>query len=247
MSIERTESASRQRVDLAIALDFESATKALDWVSRISETSCVLKVGLELFTASGPSVVEKLKSRGFRIFLDLKLHDIPNTVAKAVESASKLGVDFLTLHAGGGPSMLKAAADAAAKAQNPPRLLAVTVLTSFDAAEWNRLSQAISGHSSLQADVSRSAQNLAALARESGVGGIVCSAHELQALHAKYPDLYTMVPGIRPSGSDSGDQKRVVTPAEAKRLGASAIVVGRPITQASDPDRVIKEIQREIQ
>lgn len=234
-------------VELVVALDFDSEQKALNWVSRIPSQSCVLKVGLELFTASGPSVVRKLTEMGHRIFLDLKLHDIPNTVAKAVSSAGGLGVDFLTLHASGGATMLGAAQEAATRCAKPPRLLAVTALTSFDAGEWNQLAQAISDQDALTVDIRRSALNLATLTHRSGVGGIVCSAHELEAIRKLYPKLFTMVPGIRPAGSDSGDQKRVVTPALAKQLGASAIVVGRPITQATNPTQVIQEILREIQ
>lgn len=233
-------------VELVIALDFDSEEKALNWVSRIPKGDFVLKVGLELFTASGPSVVRRLTEMGHRIFLDLKLHDIPNTVAKAVTSVGELRVDFLTVHASGGGAMLRAAEEARHRCAKPPRLLAVTALTSFDSNEWNQLAQAISDQSTLNVDLRRSALNLATLTHQSGVGGVVCSAHELETIRKVHPQLFTMVPGIRPLGSDSGDQKRVVTPAAAKQMGANAIVVGRPITQAPNPAQVIQEILREI-
>jgi orotidine-5'-phosphate decarboxylase len=187
-----------------------------------------LKLGLELFVAHGPDGVRKLGRSGMPIFLDLKLHDIPNTVAAAVRQAGDLGAAYLTIHASGGPAMLEAAADAAASLSRPPRLLAVTVLTSLDQEDLAEIG--------IRAEPGQQAMLLASLARRCGIDGIVCSPHEIELVRAELGDEPTLaVPGIRPEGSAEDDQKRVLTPAEAMARGADILVIGRPITQAPDP------------
>ena len=223
---------------LAVALDFPSAQPALELAARLSGICQWLKVGMELYYAAGNSLIEALRSRGFNIFLDLKLHDIPNTVAGAVRSATQAGASLLTLHASGGPAMMAAAAEAAS-GPNAPRLLAVTVLTSMDAAEL----AAVGVPSSPAEQVLR----LAWLAKQAGIDGMVCSAEEVSALRDELgPGALLVVPGIRPAGSEVGDQKRVATPGSAIRAGASMLVVGRPITQAGDPAEAASAILREI-
>jgi len=223
---------------LAVALDFPSAQPALELAARLSGICQWLKVGMELYYAAGNSLIEALRSRGFNIFLDLKLHDIPNTVAGAVRSATQAGASLLTLHASGGPAMMAAAAEAASD-PNAPRLLAVTVLTSMDAAEL----AAVGVPSSPAEQVLR----LAWLAKQAGIDGMVCSAEEVSALRDELgPGALLVVPGIRPAGSEVGDQKRVATPGSAIRAGASMLVVGRPITQAGDPAEAASAILREI-
>jgi len=223
---------------LAVALDFPSAQPALELAARLSGICQWLKVGMELYYAAGNSLIEALRSRGFNIFLDLKLHDIPNTVAGAVRSATQAGASLLTLHASGGPAMMAAAAEAASD-PNAPRLLAVTVLTSMDAAEL----AAVGVPSSPAEQVLR----LAWLAKQAGIDGMVCSAEEVSALRDELgPAALLVVPGIRPAGSEVGDQKRVATPGSAIRAGASMLVVGRPITRAGDPAEAASAILREI-
>lgn len=189
-----------------------------------------LKLGLELFTSEGPNAVRAMARLGSPIFLDLKLHDIPNTVARATHAAGGLGAAYLTLHAAGGPAMLRAAADAAAGLPKPPTLLAITVLTSLDADDLKA-----TGISLAPAD---QAVAMAKLAQSCGIGGIVCSPHEIGAIRAACgPKLKIVVPGIRPQGGEIGDQKRVMTPREALAVGADLLVIGRPITAAADPRR----------
>jgi orotidine-5'-phosphate decarboxylase len=223
---------------LIVALDFPDAAAALALTDRLSPAIRWVKVGLELFIAEGPQVVSTLAGRGLNVFLDLKLHDIPNTVAGAVRTASSAGASLLTLHAGGGPAMLQAAANAAAGMPTPPQLLAVTVLTSMDAAQLN----AVGVSDAPAAQVAR----LASMAWNSGIRGFVCSAEELPSTRASFPDATLVIPGIRPDGAAHGDQKRVATPASAITAGASFLVVGRPITQASDPAAAANSILNEI-
>jgi orotidine-5'-phosphate decarboxylase len=224
---------------LAVALDFPTAKAALNLVDQLSGTCQWFKVGMELYYATGNSLVENLRNRGFNVFLDLKLYDIPNTVAGAVRSATQSGASLLTLHASGGPAMLAAAAEAAS-APGSPRLLAVTVLTSMDAAQL-----ASTGVSSSPAE---QVLRLAKLAQSSGVNGMVCSAEEVGSLRAELgDDALLVIPGIRPSGSDIGDQKRIATPAAAIERGASMLVVGRPITQAANPAEAAEAILRQIE
>lgn len=224
---------------LIVALDASSADAALDWVKRLENQCRWFKVGLELFTAAGPAVVEQLTARGHSVFLDLKFHDIPNTVAGAVHSAAALGARMITLHALGGPAMLAAARAALEGVADPPELLAVTVLTSMDSGQLEAvgISRAPAGQAEL----------LARMGLAAGIRGFVCSPHETATLRALAgPDAVLVVPGIRPAGAAAGDQKRIAAPADAIRAGASHLVVGRPITQAPDPAQAAETIVRQI-
>ena len=230
---------SRPVIDkLIVALDFPGALQALALVDRLEGQCRWFKVGLELYLATGNSVVKTLKNRGFSVFLDLKLHDIPNTVAGAVRSAASLGVDMATVHASGGPVMLAAAAEAVAGLTKLPRLLAVTVLTSMDAAQL-----AATG---ISASPAEQALRLAQIAAASGINGLVCSPEEAPQMRQALPGSTLVTPGIRPAGSAIGDQKRIATPAAALAAGADYLVVGRPITQASDPLASAHSILREM-
>jgi orotidine-5'-phosphate decarboxylase len=224
---------------LIVALDVPDAASALQLADQLAGTVTWVKVGLELYLAAGQSVVKALRSRGFEVFLDLKLHDIPNTVAAAVRSVASVGASMLTVHTLGGPAMLSAAADAAAGLPRPPRLLGVTVLTSMDAKQLNSIGIA----EEPAAEVSR----LGALAVHCGLHGLVCSPHEASSLRlALGQDIALVTPGIRPSGSEAQDQLRIATPAAALRAGASYLVVGRPITRATDPRAAAQAILREM-
>jgi len=224
---------------LAVALDVPDAQAALDLVDRLGDSCRVLKVGMELYYAGGNALLEELRSRGYRIFLDLKLHDIPNTVAGGIRSVATSGAELLTVHAGGGGAMLTAAAEAA-RAPGAPRLLAVTVLTSMDATELKA-----AGVCSAPAD---QVLRLARLAKSSGINGMVCSAEEVAALRSELgPEALLVVPGIRPAGSALNDQRRIATPAEAISSGASMLVVGRPITRAANPDEAARAVVKEIE
>lgn len=224
-----------------LALDVAGAREAIALAERVPRAGFV-KVGLQLFVAAGPDVVRTLRGTGRRVFLDLKLHDIPNTVARAVESAATLGVEMLTLHAAGGGAMLRAARAAAGEPGEGPALMAVTVLTSLAAPElgeaWGR--DAVR----MEDEVAR----LAAISRDAGMDGVVASVHELAPIRARVgSSLRVLTPGIRLSGDAAGDQARVATPAEAARLGVDYLVIGRSVTAAPDPaaafDRVIEEIR----
>jgi orotidine-5'-phosphate decarboxylase len=222
---------------LIVALDFPDARAAFALVDRLEGATSWLKVGLELYIAEGNYLVAELQRRGFSIFLDLKLHDIPHTVASAVRAASRLGVDMLTVHAAGGPEMLAAAAEAA---EAHLRLLAVTVLTSMDAGQL----EATGVHGSPGGQVER----LATMAFAYGIRGFVCSPGEVANLRNRLGSEPLMViPGIRPAGAAIGDQRRVATPAAAMAAGASYLVVGRPITRAVDPGAAARNILVEMQ
>jgi orotidine-5'-phosphate decarboxylase len=228
---------ARQR--LIVALDFPTADAALALADRIGEQCQWFKVGLELYVAAGPAIVEKLVSRGHSVFLDLKLHDIPNTVAAAVRATASLGAGMLTVHASGGPAMLTAAREAASVLATPPELLAVTVLTSMDHDQL----KATGAGGTPQEQVER----LARMGIEAGYHGFVCSPLEVSALRALTGAKGVLVtPGIRPSSAEQGDQKRVATPSQALSEGASYLVVGRPITQAADPSVAAEAILLEI-
>jgi orotidine-5'-phosphate decarboxylase len=214
-----------------VAIDTPDLTRAMVLAGEVREHAGGLKLGLEFFMANGPAGVRELAAAGLPIFLDLKLHDIPNTVAKAVEAVAPLKPAILTVHAGGGRAMLEAA-KAAAPAET--KVVAVTVLTSLDAADLSQTG--VSGSPAEQVD------RLAKLARSAGIDGIVCSGAEVAAARAAWPDGFFVVPGVRPAGADTGDQKRVVTPRQALNDGASVLVIGRPITAAGDPARAIREI-----
>lgn len=228
---------ARQR--LIVALDLPDGPAALAMLDRLESTCQWFKVGLELFVAAGPSLVEALVRRGHSVFLDLKFNDIPNTVAGAVRSAAKLGARMLTVHASGGPAMLLAARAGLDGIGDPPELLAVTVLTSMEKVQMNAV-----GIERLPAE------QVALLARvglAAGFRGFVCSPQEVGTLRTLTgPAGVLVIPGIRPAGAAVGDQKRVATPAEALRQGASYLVVGRPITQAPDPAVAAHAILREM-
>ena len=215
----------RQR--LIVALDVSSAAAAQKIVAAVGDSAFCYKVGMQLYTAEGPQLVRDLVASGRRVFLDLKYHDIPNTVAAAITEAARLGVSMLTVHASGGGEMLRAATEAAA-AVPALKVLAVTVLTSLDDRDLDKLGI----HGRVQDQVLR----LAALAIANGCQGVVASAREASELRSELKDEFTIVtPGVRPAGAKWGDQARVVTPAEAIAAGATHIVVGRPITEAADP------------
>lgn len=223
---------------LIVALDFPSAAAALDLADQLQGTCLWLKVGMELYYAAGNAVVELLRERGFEVFLDLKLHDIPNTVAGAVRSVAGVGASLLTVHAAGGEQMLRAAAQAAS-APGSPKLLAITVLTSMNAAEL----RGVGVSDAPAAQVLR----LAKLARAAGIDGLVCSPEEVAAVRELMgPDALLVTPGIRPAGAAAGDQSRIASPAEAIARGATMLVVGRPITQAADPATAAAGILEEI-
>jgi orotidine-5'-phosphate decarboxylase len=223
---------------LVVALDFPSTGDALAMVDRLEGVCKWFKVGMELYYAAGNGLIETLRGRGFEVFLDLKLHDIPNTVAGAVRSVATTGASLLTIHAGGGMAMMMAAAEAA-HGPGAPKLLAVTVLTSMDAAELAGVG--------VSASPAKQVLRLAKLAQESGIGGTVCSAEEVGTLRSALGNEVVLVtPGIRSAGDAVGDQRRVATPAEAIARGASMLVVGRPITKAADPTAAARRILAEI-
>lgn len=223
--------------ELITALDFFDEQTALDMVRRIGPAGLWYKVGKQLFTSSGPSIVRQLKDMGKKVFLDLKYHDIPNTVSQAVAAAARIGADICDVHALGGTAMLHAASSAAREAGIT--LVAITVLTSMDDAEL----AAVGIPSTPQDEVTR----LARLAEECGAPGVVCSAMELPEIRSACgPAFITIVPGIRPANAELNDQKRVMTPAQAAAAGANFIVVGRPITKAADPTAAADAIRAEL-
>ncbi|HET7442034.1 MAG TPA: orotidine-5'-phosphate decarboxylase [Terriglobales bacterium] len=225
------------RERLIVALDVPEAAAARSLVQQIGDAAGIYKVGLQLFTAEGPGVVRKLADSGHRVFLDLKLHDIPNTVASAVRAAGRLNASMLTLHASGGINMLRAARDAA-----PPglKLLAVTVLTSLSDEDLQEIG--IAGR------VTDQVLRAAALARQAGCDGVVASARESALLRRELGEGFIIVnPGVRPAGAETNDQQRVATPAEAIAAGASHIVVGRPVTQSADPAGAARAIIAEME
>ncbi len=222
-----------------VALDYASAAEASALVARLDPGLCRLKVGKELFTAAGPAFVEQLVSAGYGVFLDLKFHDIPHTVAAACRVAANLGVWMVNVHALGGRAMLAAAREAVVTSAHQPKLIAVTVLTSMGAQDLVEVGVAGSPEEAVT--------RLARLTRECGLDGVVCSARETAALRATCgKDFLLVTPGIRPASAAVGDQVRIATPGDAVRNGASYLVVGRPITQAPDPLRALEAINTEI-
>jgi len=218
--------------NLILALDVNEPEVALKWVRRMKGRMGIFKIGLQLFTREGPDIVRRVRDEGVDVFLDLKLHDIPNTVAKAVTSCGTLGARFLTVHAMGGSDMLRAAADASVSSMT---ILGVTVLTSHSQEDLKELgfNHSITGEVSL----------LARLGKESGLRGFVCSPHEIAHLRSELGEGITLVtPGVRPAGGSQDDQSRVMTPQEALSLGSSHVVLGRPILRAENPEAVVDEI-----
>jgi orotidine-5'-phosphate decarboxylase len=225
---------------IIVALDYADAASAQALVSRLDPALCRLKVGKELFTVSGPDLVRALAARGFEVFLDLKFHDIPNTVAAACRAAAGLGVWMLNVHASGGRRMMEAAREALAALPQPPLLIAVTVLTSMSAEDMNEV-----GVAGSPAD---QVLRLARLTQACHLDGVVCSAQEAAMLRADLgTDFRLVTPGIRPAGADTADQRRVMTPVEALKAGATDLVIGRPITDAVDPIAALQQIRSDIQ
>lgn len=223
-----------------VALDYPDKTSALNAARRLDPRLCRVKVGKELFTATGPVVLDELHGLGFEVFLDLKFHDIPNTVAGACRAAARSGVWMLNVHAVGGSRMMLAAREAIDQtAGRKPLLIAVTVLTSMDAADL--------AESGVSRSVEEQVRHLARLAEDCGLDGVVCSARETTVLASeRHAGFLKVTPGIRPAGSDAGDQRRIVTPGDAVRGGATHLVIGRPITSAEDPVAVLVSINAEI-
>ena len=223
---------------IIVALDYADAASALKLVHQLDPALCRLKVGKELFTAVGPQFIETLTRANFGVFLDLKFHDIPNTVAKACIAASNLGVWMLNVHASGGLEMMQAARTAVDCTTTKPLLIAVTVLTSMNQASLNKIG--------IQTELAMHVLNLAKLTKEAGLDGVVCSALEAEMLRAQLGTEFCLVtPGIRPASVNQDDQSRVVTPANALGMGANYLVIGRPITQAVHPLKALESIYKE--
>ena len=226
--------------ELIVALDFSDASRALELVRALRSLPVIYKVGSELFLTAGPDFVRELVRGGSRVFLDLKFHDIPNTVGKSARQATALGVDMFTLHLSGGSAMVRAAALALGEIHGKkPRILGVSVLTSLDDELWGDVTSAIAG---ARVSVEQSVESLVRSAESWGIDGVVCSAREVGAIRREHPSLSAVVPGVSPGGTQAGDQSRVATPEEASAAGASAIVVGRPVIQASDPREAARAI-----
>ena len=223
-----------------VPLDFPGMQPALAFAARLDPGLCRVKVGKELFTSAGPAVVEQLHDRGFEVFLDLKYHDIPNTVAGACRAAARLGVWMLNVHASGGEQMLRAAREAVDAAARPPLLIGVTILTSLAQADLARIG--------FRGNVEDNVLHLAALAHACGLDGVVCSAQEAPKLRETCGTGFSLVtPGIRLADSKPDDQARTVTPSEAVRLGADYLVIGRPVTQSRDPVATLESIRKSLQ
>jgi len=224
---------------IIVALDYPNEANALELIDQLDANLCRLKVGKEMFTLLGPSFVEKIQTKGFEVFLDLKYHDIPNTVAKACQAAASLGVWMLNVHASGGRRMMEAAAEAVANTQSKPHLIAVTVLTSMSHDDLIELG--------IKETPAEQALKLAALAKSSGMAGVVCSAQEANDMQQQLGSDFLLVsPGIRPAGSKEDDQRRIMTPVNALKAGSDYLVIGRPITQSDDPLGVLRTINSEI-
>jgi len=225
---------------IIVALDYASATPALALVDRLEPSLCRLKVGKELFTASGPKLLEQLMQRNFEVFLDLKFHDIPNTTAQACKVAASLGVWMVNVHALGGRKMLEAAAEAVIHSAQRPKLVAVTMLTSMGQHDLADIG--------INATPAEMVLRLATLARDSGLNGVVCSAQEAALLRKKCGMGFCLVtPGIRPVQVSADDQARIMTPRAALQAGSNYLVIGRPVTQAADPLQALRDIHQEIE
>jgi orotidine-5'-phosphate decarboxylase len=223
---------------IIVALDYPDADSALGFAARVTPDLCRLKVGKELFTAAGPALVQALMAKGFDVFLDLKFHDIPNTVAQAVRSAARLGVWMVNVHASGGRKMMLAARDALSNEPHRPLLIAVTVLTSMDGAD---LAEIGLSEPAVQVPL------LAKLALDCDLDGVVCSAQEASILkNLCGKDFKLVTPGIRPAGTAAGDQSRIMTPEAAMAQGADYLVIGRPITQSADPIATLEAINASL-
>ena len=221
--------------NVIVALDYDNKHSALTLADRLDPKYCRVKVGKELFTAAGPSVVQELSDRGFDIFLDLKFHDIPNTVAKALSAAADLGVWMANVHASGGSRMMSAAKQALGNSGSDMLLIGVTVLTSMDTSDLEEVG--------IKRTLSDQVLHLASMTKDSGLDGVVCSAQEARTLKESLGEDFKLVtPGIRLANSAADDQRRIVTPADAMALGSDYLVIGRPITQSADPLATLLEI-----
>jgi orotidine-5'-phosphate decarboxylase len=224
---------------IIVALDYPQAQAALDLVSRLEPSLCRLKIGKELFTLAGPQIVEQCMQRGFEVFLDLKFHDIPNTTAQACKAAASLGVWMVNVHALGGRKMMETAREAVASSARPPKLIAVTILTSMAQEDLAGIG--------IAATPAEMVLRLAMLARDSGLDGVVCSAQEAALLRQHCGANFNLVtPGIRPADASADDQSRIMTPSAALKNGSSYLVIGRPITKAADPLLALQNISKEI-
>nr|WP_255762617.1 orotidine-5'-phosphate decarboxylase [Halomonas alkalisoli] len=224
---------------LIIALDHPSLDAALCLADRLDPSRCRVKVGKELFTRSGPDVIEALHGRGFQVFLDLKFHDIPNTVAGAVQAAAEQGVWMVNVHAGGGRRMMEAARERIERQGLATHLIAVTILTSMDTTDLQEVGITVSP--------AEQVERLARLAMDSGMDGVVCSAQESTRLRELCGDTFLKVtPGIRPSFAAADDQRRIMTPLQAMTAGSTHLVIGRPVTQAEDPMAALEAIEQEL-
>lgn len=237
-----TLSTSRAVTDspVVVALDYANRDNALAFVDRIDPRDCRLKVGKEMFTLFGPQFVRELQQRGFDIFLDLKFHDIPNTAAHAVKAAADLGVWMVNVHASGGARMMTAAKEALLPfGADAPLLIAVTVLTSIEASDLQDIG--------ITATPAEHAERLARLTQQCGLDGVVCSAQEAVRFKSELGQAFKLVtPGIRPQGSDAGDQRRIMTPEQALQAGVDYMVIGRPVTQSADPAQTLKAINASL-
>ena len=241
------------QTELVVALDFNDQNKAIELMDQLADFPVIYKIGLELFLSADSHWLQSICSSGSRVFIDLKFLDIPNTVASAMMKIAKLGAEFATVHLSGGRRMLDEIDSRLNEALSQgdivsrPRVLGVSVLTSFKEEEWVANVSHMAKLTAVRT-IEDTAMHFATLANEHpSIQGMVCSPHEVESIRMKYPNLYLMVPGIRPKGGDVHDQSRVMTPGEAKSKGASAIVVGRPITQAVNPREVVEQILKEIQ
>jgi len=225
---------------IIIALDYDNKEQALAFIKQLDPTTCRLKIGKEMFTHFGPEFVKEVVSKDFDVFLDLKFHDIPNTVAKAVKAAADLGVWMVNVHASGGRRMMEAARDVLQPyGDKAPLLIAVTVLTSMEQSDLTELG--------IDLSPAEQVKRLAILTQSSGLDGVVCSSHEAEELKSLLGKNFKLItPGIRPAGSDAGDQRRIKTPKEAIESGSDYLVIGRPITQALNPVSVLKEINASL-
>lgn len=236
MTLHASSSRSTTASPIVVALDYDNRDKALAFVDRIDPQDCRLKVGKEMFTLFGPQLVRDLQGRGFDVFLDLKFHDIPNTTAKAVAAAAELGVWMVNVHASGGARMMQAARDALTPfGKDAPLLIAVTVLTSMEASDLADIGITLSP--------AEHAERLARLTQQCGLDGVVCSAQEAVRFKSELGRSFKFVtPGIRPEGSEAGDQRRIMTPQQAQQAGVDYMVIGRPITQSTNPSQTLRDI-----
>lgn len=224
---------------LVVALDYPDIESALNMADLLNPKECRVKVGKELYTRTGPKIIESLQGKGFDVFLDLKFHDIPNTTSSAVAVAADLGVWMVNVHASGGRKMMEACANKLAHYASPPLLIGVTVLTSMTEADLHEMG--------IKRTPLEHVEHLAALAKGSGLDGVVCSAHEAAAMKQQLGNAFRLVtPGIRPAFAEKGDQQRIMTPSQAIQAGSDYLVVGRPITQSANPSDALNKVMQEI-